>query len=81
MAAIMGLEPEEVEALCAGVEEGTVVPANFNAPGQIVISGDAGAVERAQELAAEGGSRVIPLNVKSLSVASLLSAILMIDTV
>ena len=63
MAAIMGLAPEEVEALCAKVEEGTVVPANFNAPGQIVISGDAAAVERAQELAAEDGSRVIPLNV------------------
>ena len=63
MAAIMGLEAEAVEELCATVEEGTVVSANFNAPGQIVISGDSAAVERAQELAAEAGSRVIPLNV------------------
>jgi [acyl-carrier-protein] S-malonyltransferase len=63
MAAIMGLEPAAVEELCAGVEDGTVVSANFNAPGQIVISGDASAVERAQELALDAGSRVIPLNV------------------
>ena len=63
MAAIMGLDPKQVEELCAGVTEGAVVPANFNAPGQIVISGDTAAVERAQELAAEEGSRVIPLNV------------------
>lgn len=63
MAAIMGLDPEAVEELCASVEEGTVVAANFNAPGQIVISGDAAAVERAQELALDAGSRVIPLNV------------------
>lgn len=63
MAAIMGLEPAAVEELCASVEEGTVVPANFNAPGQIVISGDARAVDRAQDLASDAGSRVIPLNV------------------
>ena len=63
MAAIMGLEPAQVEALCSRVESGTVVPANFNAPGQVVISGDAAAVLRAQELAEEAGSRVIPLNV------------------
>ncbi len=63
MAAIMGLDPVAVEELCASVEEGTVVPSNFNAPGQIVISGDAAAVERAQDLASEAGSRAIPLNV------------------
>jgi len=63
MAAIMGLDPAAVEELCASVEEGTVVPANYNAPGQIVISGDAEAVARVQDLAAEAGSRVIPLNV------------------
>jgi [acyl-carrier-protein] S-malonyltransferase len=41
-----------------------VVPANYNAPGQIVISGDVAAVERAGELAREAGAkRVIPLNV------------------
>src|SRR5690606_38636627 len=45
-------------------EEGTVVPANYNAPGQVVISGDLEAVRRAEEgLKEEGARRVIPLNV------------------
>jgi len=64
MAAILGLEPEDVVRVCAGIEVGTVVPANFNAPGQIVISGDVAAVEAACDAALEAGARrAVPLNV------------------
>jgi [acyl-carrier-protein] S-malonyltransferase len=66
MAAILGLDDAAAEAVCrdASDDAHVVVPANFNAPGQIVISGDVKAVERAGELAKEAGAkRVIPLNV------------------
>lgn len=64
MAAVIGLEPEEIETLCREVSAGVVVPANFNAPGQVVISGDVAAVREAGELAsARGAKRVLPLNV------------------
>jgi len=50
MAAIMGLSPAEVEALCREAAQGEVLsPANFNSPGQIAISGHAPAVKRALE--------------------------------
>jgi [acyl-carrier-protein] S-malonyltransferase len=67
MAAVLGLGVEPLRAAlrtaidCGG---GRVALANFNAPGQIVISGDAEAVRRAGEAAlAAGAKRVIPLNV------------------
>jgi len=64
MAAIIGMDPEPVEEVCRSVGKGTVVPANYNAPGQIVISGDVEAVERACGLALEAGARrAVPLNV------------------
>jgi [acyl-carrier-protein] S-malonyltransferase len=64
MAAVIGLEPEEVTALCSGVPTGAVVPANYNAPGQIVISGDVAAVREAcQRALAAGARRAIELNV------------------
>ena len=67
MAAILGLEPEKLRlAVAKTVAQGAgrVQLANFNAPGQIVISGDAKAVRVAGELAAEAGAkRVVPLNV------------------
>ncbi len=47
MAAILGMEADELEGLCTAEAQGQVVaPANYNAPGQIVISGDAAAVRR-----------------------------------
>ena len=51
MAAIIGLPDEQVEAVCQEVstEESVVVPANYNCPGQLVISGDIEAVEKACE--------------------------------
>jgi [acyl-carrier-protein] S-malonyltransferase len=58
MAAILGMEPAAVESLCADAgPAGVVVAANLNAPGQIVISGEIPAVERACELARERGAR------------------------
>ena len=65
MAAFLGLEPAAVEEVCreAGVA-GVVRPANWNAPGQVVVSGEVKAVERACELArSRGAKRVIPLEV------------------
>jgi [acyl-carrier-protein] S-malonyltransferase len=65
MAAIIGLERPEVEAVCRDSTNGQiVVVANVNAPGQIVISGHVKAVERAMGAAqARGAKKVIPLNV------------------
>ena len=66
MAAVIGLEPEAVRRACVSVttEGNVVVPANYNAPGQIVISGDVPAVEAAMAAASEMGARkVIPLTV------------------
>ena len=64
MAAILGLDDEAVETVCAGVEEGTCVPANFNSAGQVVVSGDRPGVEAAMEAAREAGAkRVVELNV------------------
>jgi [acyl-carrier-protein] S-malonyltransferase len=65
MAAILGLDPEKVRAAtAAAADTGHVRLANFNSPGQIVISGDAPAVARAGELAREAGAKkVVALNV------------------
>jgi len=58
MAAILGLPPEEVDALCFEAAEGAVLAAaNYNSPEQTVIAGHAEAVERAVELAAVRGAR------------------------
>lgn len=61
MSAIVGLEPHAVEEICEKVEAsgGTVVAANFNSPVQIVISGEAAAVEQARELAKAAGARMV----------------------
>src|SRR5882672_3616826 len=67
MSAVMGVEPQRLEALCAKAADGEVVsPANFNAPGQIVVAGHAAAVARIGELVlAEKGARAIPLKVSA----------------
>ena len=56
MAAVLGLEDEVVESVCADVD-GTVVAANYNCPGQLVISGEQKAVEEACERLKERGAR------------------------
>jgi len=56
MAAILGLEDHLVEEICASIE-GVVVPANYNCPGQLVISGAIPAVEKACEKLTEAGAK------------------------
>lgn len=56
MAAILGLEDEVVEKICAEID-GVVVPANYNCPGQLVISGSIAAVEKACEKLTEAGAK------------------------
>jgi [acyl-carrier-protein] S-malonyltransferase len=68
MAAILGLDAGSVAEVCAeaGAGGGVVAPANLNAPGQVVIAGQAEAVARAGALAkARGAKRVIPLAVSA----------------
>jgi [acyl-carrier-protein] S-malonyltransferase len=58
MLALMGLERSAVEALCREVApEGDAVAANFNCPGQVVVSGRVAALERVREAALQGGAR------------------------
>ncbi|MEL0201363.1 MAG: ACP S-malonyltransferase [Flavobacteriaceae bacterium] len=56
MAAVLGLEDAQVEDVCASIT-GTVVAANYNCPGQLVISGELAAVEAACEALKEAGAR------------------------
>jgi [acyl-carrier-protein] S-malonyltransferase len=67
MAAILGLAPEAVEALCREAEQGSVVSAaNFNSPEQTVIAGEAEAVARASKLAVDRGAmRAVALAVSA----------------
>lgn len=65
MAAILGLDDETVRAVCAEAAQNEVLEAvNLNSPGQVVIAGNKGAVERGMELAkAKGAKRALPLPV------------------
>ena len=63
MAAILGLEDQVVEEICAQVKE-VVVPANYNCPGQLVISGSIAGIDQACELLTQAGAkRALKLNV------------------
>ena len=64
MAAILGLSDDKVEEICATIE-GIVVPANYNCPGQLVISGETSAVEEACVKLKEAGAKralMLPVN-------------------
>lgn len=67
MAALLGLEDSAADALCREASRGVadlVVSANFNAPGQVVVSGDVTAVTRLMEMARDAGAKkVVPLSV------------------
>jgi [acyl-carrier-protein] S-malonyltransferase len=69
MAAIVGLEDDQVRAVCTEAAQGDVVEAvNFNAPGQVVIAGHKAAVERAAALAKARGAKltkILPVSVPS----------------
>ena len=63
MAAILGLEDQKVEEICKSIDE-IVVPANYNSPGQLVISGSMKGIEIAcEKLKAGGARRALPLKV------------------
>ncbi|AEC20234.1 malonyl CoA-acyl carrier protein transacylase [Pusillimonas sp. T7-7] len=74
MAAILGLDDDVVQTICARAAQGEIVEAvNFNAPAQVVIAGHKGAVERACELAkSEGAKRALMLPVSAPFHSSLL---------
>jgi [acyl-carrier-protein] S-malonyltransferase len=73
MAAILGLEDQLVENLCARVRQNDgakpntsiVEPAGYNCPGQVVVAGEVAAVERLMELAKSEGGKCIPLKVSA----------------
>lgn len=63
MAAVLGLPDEKVEEVCAGIDD-VVVAANFNCPGQVVISGSMSGIEKAcEQMKAAGAKRALPLKV------------------
>jgi len=63
MAAILGLDDDVVEKICGKIKD-IVVPANYNSPGQLVISGSVDGIDKAIELCNEAGAkRAIPLKV------------------
>ena len=60
MAAIVGLQPDQITSVCDEAKSmGIVVPANFNSPGQTVISGEIEAVRKAMELSKAAGARIV----------------------
>ncbi|MCM1532468.1 MAG: ACP S-malonyltransferase [Bacteroides sp.] len=64
MAAIIGLPDEKIEEICAGIAGEVVVPANYNSPGQLVISGSMKGIEEAcEQCKAAGAKRALPLKV------------------
>jgi [acyl-carrier-protein] S-malonyltransferase len=66
MAAILGLERNKVDEICKSLKSGYVSPANYNCPGQIVISGERVAVEEAINLCkGAGAKRAVPLAVSA----------------
>jgi [acyl-carrier-protein] S-malonyltransferase len=66
MAAVLGMEKEQIERLCEEISSGEVLaPANFNCPGQIVIAGHSKAVERAIERVKQEGKKAVLLPVSA----------------
>jgi [acyl-carrier-protein] S-malonyltransferase len=64
MAAILGLPDAVVEEVCAALGSEVVVPANYNSPGQVVISGSLSGVDKAcEQLSAAGAKRTLKLKV------------------
>jgi len=64
MAAILGLSDETIEEICAAITEEVVVPANYNCPGQVVISGSNEGIDLAcEKLTAAGAKRALKLSV------------------
>ena len=66
MAAILGMEKDEIEKICDEASSGEILsPANFNCPGQIVIAGHSNAVQRAMEMVKQKGKKAMLLPVSA----------------
>lgn len=64
MAAIIGLDDEVIERICSSIKDEIVVPANYNSPGQLVISGSMKGIELACQICKDAGAkRALPLKV------------------
>lgn len=64
MAAVLGLDDHKVEEICASITDDIVVPANYNCPGQIVISGTLSGIDKGCQALKDGGAkRALPLKV------------------
>jgi [acyl-carrier-protein] S-malonyltransferase len=64
MAVVLGMDDQKIEEICASIKEEIVVPANYNSPGQLVISGTMKGIEIASAKIKEAGAkRVLPLQV------------------
>ncbi len=64
MAAVVGLTDEQIEEVCSQIQDDVIIPANYNCPGQLVISGSLTGIKKAEEkLVAAGAKRVIVLAV------------------
>lgn len=59
MAAVLGVSDEDIEILCSKVKKGFAVPANYNCPGQVVVTGDEEGIMELQNLAKEMGIRKV----------------------
>lgn len=77
MAGVLGLSDEDVEKACKSVTKGFVVPANYNCPGQVVVSGDEAGIAELSEKAKELGAKKVsvikakgPFHTEKLEVAS-----------
>lgn len=76
MAAVLGLDSAVIDEICANVRQATglvVEGANYNCPGQLVISGHTQAVEKAMELVSQGGGKAVKLSVTAPFHSSLLT--------
>lgn len=74
MAAILGLDKDKVNEICSSVRSGYAAPANYNCPGQIVISGEKEAIEEAMKIAKDAGAkRAMPLAVSAPSHCKLMT--------
>jgi [acyl-carrier-protein] S-malonyltransferase len=73
MVAVIGLPNEQVEGICRQAQAaGVVVPANYNSPGQVVVSGDERGLRRVGELVKAAGAKSIPLRVSGAFHSSLM---------
>lgn len=77
MAGILALDNNTVEEICRKIKTGFAVPANYNCPGQVVISGDENGIDEAAEMAKEAGARKVsvlktngPFHTEKLQIAS-----------